>query len=105
MKAPSQNEQGAMPQSEAERMRIKALARWEGEGGSLGRSGPRADALDDAELRVLARIGNAALGEWQRLSAESKEAMLAEVCRPLVPGDGARARKRIAEFLRHYGER
>lgn len=94
-----------MPQNDAERIRIKALARWEGEGGALGRSGPRTDALDESELRILARIGFAALGEWEALSAQSKEAMLGEVCRPLVQGDGARARKRIAEFLRIYGER
>jgi hypothetical protein len=94
-----------MPQSDAERIRMKALARWEGEGGALGRSGPRTDALDESELRILARIGFAALGEWEALSAQSKEAMLGEVCRPLVQGDGARARTRIAEFLRLYGER
>ena len=94
-----------MPQSDAERMRIMALMRWDGEGGALGRSGERADALDESELRILARIGYAALGEWNALSAESKEAMLGGICRPLVPGDGAQARMRIAEFLRHYGER
>jgi hypothetical protein len=94
-----------MPKTDAERMRIKALTRWEGEGGALGRSGPRTDALDESELRILARIGYAALGEWEALSADSKEAMLGDVCRPLAPGDGARARMRIAEFLRLYGER
>jgi hypothetical protein len=94
-----------MQQSDAERMRIKALTRWEGEGGALGRSGSRTDALDESELRILARIGYAALGEWEALPAESKEAMLGDVCRPLAQGDGARARTRIAEFLRLYGER
>ena len=94
---------GSMPQTE--RMRIAALTRWEGEGGAPGRSGTRADALDESELRVLARIGYAALGEWDALSAESKEAMLGDVRRPLEPGDGARARMRIAEFMRHYEER
>ena len=91
--------------SDAERMRSLALARWEGEGGALGRSGPPSDALDDSELRILARIGYAALGEWNALPAERKEAMLADVCRPLAPGDGARARTRIEEFLRAYGDR
>jgi hypothetical protein len=94
-----------MPQSDDERMRLRALTRWEGEGGALGRSGRGEDALDDSELRILARIGYAALGAWDALPAESKEAMLGDVCRPLVPGDGARARQRIAEFLRHHAER
>jgi hypothetical protein len=95
-----------MPQSDAERMRKKALARWEGEGGALAAgAASAADALDDEELRILARIGYAALGEWAKLPAASKEAMVGEVCRPLAPGDRARARTRIADFLQSYGDR
>ena len=91
--------------TEDERMRVRALKRWEGEGGALGRSGERTDALEDDELRILARIGYAALGGWDALPAASREAIVATVCRPLVQGDGARARARIADFLRNYGER
>ena len=91
--------------TEAERLKLKALARWEGEGGALGRSGPPDDALDDSELRILARIGYAALGEWSSLPQERREAMLGDICRPLAPGDGARARTRIAAFLREHGDR
>jgi hypothetical protein len=94
-----------MPPTDDERMRRRALARWEGEGGALGRSGARTDALDESELRILARIGYAALGAWNALPDDSKEAMLADVCRPLATGDGARARERIAAFLRSYGDR
>ena len=93
------------PQSDAEKMKIRALTRWEGEGGALGRSAIRTDALDEYELRILARVGYAALGEWSRLPAESKEAMLATICRPLAQGDGAQARKRIADFLGEHGAR
>jgi ribosome-associated translation inhibitor RaiA len=91
-----------MPPTDDERMRLRALARWEGEGGALGRSGTRTDTLDESELRILARIGYAALGAWNALPHDAKEAMLADVCRPLVAGDGARARERIAAFLRSY---
>ena len=94
-----------MPMTDAERMRKKALARWEGEGGGLGMGEPRADALDESELRILARIGYAALGEWSGLPAASKEAILGHVCRPLRPGDGSLARDRIGEFMKLYGER
>ena len=94
-----------MAKTDDERMRIKALSRWEGEGGALGRSGAPTDALDESELRILARIGYAALGAWDALPQASKDAVVLDVCRPLAPGDGARARERIAEFLRHYGER
>jgi len=80
-------------------MRARALARWEGEGGALGRAASPGDALDDGELRILARIGAAALGEWATLPDSLREAMLESICRPLVPGDGARAKARIAKFL------
>jgi hypothetical protein len=94
-----------MAQSDAQRMRIRALARWEGEGGALAGSASATDALDDSELRILARIGHAALGEWAKLSGESKEAMVGEVCRPLAQADRARARTRIADVLRSYEDR
>lgn len=38
-------------------MRARALSRWEGEGGALGRGASAGDALDESELRILARIG------------------------------------------------
>ena len=80
-------------------MRARALARWEGEGGALGRAASPGDALDESELRILARIGAAALGEWAALPVALRESMLATICKPLVPGDGARAKARIAKFL------
>jgi hypothetical protein len=86
-------------------MRARALSRWEGEGGGLGRFGPPSDALDDGELRVLARIGFAALAVWNEIPAERWEALVRAVCKPLEPGDGARAKAHIATFLRENGQR
>lgn len=86
-------------------MKARALARWEGEGGGLGRSGSPTDVLDDHELRILARIGAAALAEWESFAGDQREALLREVCRPLVPGDGDRARAHIAAFVRENGHR
>ena len=80
-------------------MRAKALARWEGEGGALGRASSPGDALDEGELRILARIGAAALAQWGALAGPLREAMLGDICRPLAPGDGARVKERIAAFL------
>jgi hypothetical protein len=40
-------------------MRARALSRWEGEGGALGQGASAGDALDESELRILARIGAA----------------------------------------------
>ena len=39
-------------------VRARALARWEGEGGALAPSA-EADSIEDASLRVLARLGAA----------------------------------------------
>ena len=80
-------------------MRARALSRWEGEGGTLGVGSSPGDALDDSELRILARIGAAALAQWRELGNPLREAMLGSICHPLVPGDGARAKARIAKFL------
>ena len=86
-------------------MRAKALARWEGEGGALGRSASPGDALDDGELRILARVGAAALAQWGALPVSLRETMLGSICRPLAPGDGARAKDGIAAFLRENSNR
>lgn len=85
--------------------RAKALSRWEGKGGALGPARTRGDALDDSELRILARIGAATLAEWAGLPGPVGESMLASVCRPLAPGDGARVKARIAGFLRDKSDR
>jgi mannose-6-phosphate isomerase-like protein (cupin superfamily) len=86
-------------------MRAKALSRWEGEGGALGRAASPGDALDEWELRILARIGAAALAQWRALADPLREAMLGNICRPLAPGDGARAKERIAAFLQENANR
>lgn len=86
-------------------MRAKALSRWEGEGGALGQATLPGDALDQDELRILARIGAAALAQWGAVDKPMREAMLGSICRPLVPGDGARAKARIARFLQENADR
>jgi mannose-6-phosphate isomerase-like protein (cupin superfamily) len=86
-------------------LRAKALARWEGEGGALGRGASPSDALDAGELRILARIGAAALAQWGALPSSVRDTMVGGICRPLAPGDGARARTGIAAFLRENANR
>ena len=86
-------------------MRAKALSRWEGEGGTLGVGSTPGDALDESELRILARIGAASLAQWAELPEPLREAMLGTICQPLVPGDGARAKARIANFLEENANR
>lgn len=85
-------------------MRARALSRWEGEGGMLGRTGAPSDVLDESELRILARIGAATLTVWNSIAPERREALVEAVCRPLQPGDGARAKADIASFIAAHGE-
>ena len=94
----------AAPATDA-KMRAKALARWEGEGGTLGVGATPADALDASELRILARVGAAALAQWGELGKPLQERLLDTICSPLVPGDGARAKARIARFLEDNANR
>jgi hypothetical protein len=44
-------------------MRARALARWEGEGGSVAPAGA-AGSIDESERRILAGLGAAQLDEW-----------------------------------------
>lgn len=43
--------------SDVERQKARALARWEGEGGALGRSAKAHETLDDTDVRILTRFG------------------------------------------------
>ena len=82
-------------------MRARALARWEGEGGALTSSGAAA-SIDEAELRILARLGAALLEEWSELS-RSLQANVIRRARTLgVPGDHARVKEKLARFLREH---
>lgn len=92
------------PPSDAQ-MKARALSRWEGEGGTIAGSGIAGDALDEGELRILARIGAAALAEWQAIPADRREALVCTVCKPLGAGDRARVKANIAAFLRENGHR
>ena len=83
--------------SDAE-MRARALARWEGEGGALIPT-ETPDSIDESELRILARLGAALLGEWGRLS-EPLQRSIVQSARTLGgPGDHARVKDMLARFL------
>lgn len=85
-----------------ERQRAKALARWEGEGGGLGRTPQAADSLDESEMRVLTRLGAALLGEWNNIPTELQRAIFVRASTPHGSGDGARLKSEIARFLHDH---
>ena len=86
--------------SDAE-MRAKALARWEGEGGALIPTGDES-SIDESELRILARLGAALLGEWGELP-QPLQGRVVQRARTLGgPGDHARVKEMLARFLDEY---
>ena len=84
--------------------RQRALARWEGEGGGLGRAAQAADSLDEAELRILTRLGAALLGEWNTIPTDLQRAIFIRASTPHGSGDGARLKSEIARFLHDHKE-
>lgn len=94
----------SVPPTDAQ-IKLRALSRWEGEGGKIGRAGVPEDVLDERELRILARIGAAALAAWDAFPTDQREGLLQAIWSPSVPGDLARAKARLAAFLRENGHR
>jgi len=90
--------------SEAERQRAIALTRWEGEGGALGTSREPSQALDETELRILVRLGAAALLEWQTVPPNVQDAIFACAKRLRPATDSARVKAEIARFMREHAE-
>jgi hypothetical protein len=93
-------------QSEAERLKVKALTRWEGEGGGLGANssaapsaGRSTDTLDDMELRILARLGAAVLGQWNQLPAELHAPLFARASTPYTSAERVHLKSELARFL------
>lgn len=83
------------PTDDAEKLRSRALARWEGEGGALD---PGA-SLSELEQRILRRLGAAVLGEWNDLPTSIQRAIFMRASAPPMTGDGDWLKGEIARFL------
>jgi hypothetical protein len=90
--------------TEAERQKAKALARWEGEGGALDATAIVDQKLDDAELRILTRLGAAVLGEWSKLPTDLQRAIFSRAATLHAATDGFRIKAEIARFLHDHKE-
>jgi hypothetical protein len=88
--------------TEAERQKAKALARWEGEGGALGASAKTDQKLDEAELRILTRLGAAVLSEWRKLPADLQRAIFSCASTLHAGTDGFLIKAEIARFLHDH---
>ncbi len=88
--------------TEAARQKAKALTRWEGEGGSLG---PPKMSLDEADIRILARLGAALLIEWDVVSEAARGAIFERASTLHAERDAARIKGEIAHLLDQYKDR
>lgn len=88
-----------MPESETERLRAKALARWEGEGGALGRHDVELDAED---MRVLARLGAALLLDWNETPQARRAALVKSAALLHAERDAPRIKQAIESFIAQH---
>ncbi len=85
--------------AEAERLRAKALARWEGEGGALGAP---PETLDESELRILARLGAGMLWHWSEIPDAARAGIWRRATTLHAEADADRIRQRIDAFLAEH---
>ena len=91
------------PSPQAAEARARAIARWEGEGGALSPS--REDgALDEAAMRLLARLGAALIESWAQVPTNLQPVLLQRARAMGAPGDAARIRDVLTQFLRTHRE-
>jgi hypothetical protein len=82
-------------------MRARALSRWENEGGSLIPTGT-ASSIDEAELRILARLGAALLDDWGELP-RALQGRIVQGAKTLgKAGDHAHVKEKLARFLHEH---
>ncbi len=82
-------------------MRARALARWEGEGGTLAPTGA-ANSIDESELRILARLGAALLDKWEELSPALQANVIRRARTLGGSGDHAHVKEKLARFLHEH---
>jgi len=82
-------------------IRARALARWEGEGGTLAPTGA-AGSIDESELRILARLGAAVLNEWDGLPPILQASVIRRARTLGSPGDHALVKETLARFLQKH---
>ena len=91
--------------ADAERLRARALARWESEGGATANRGERGEGPDELDLQILTRLGSAILDEWSSLPTSVQRAIFLRATASDAPGTGVRLRSQIANFLHSHKDR
>lgn len=88
--------------TEAIRQKLKALSRWEDEGGALGAP---AMVLDEADMRILARLGAVLLMEWDAIPEAARNAVFAKAFTLHAEKDAPRIKQDIERFLDEHRNR
>lgn len=79
-------------------LRVRALSRWEGEGGVLAPGAT--ESIDESELRILARLGAALLDQWSELSPPLQQSIPHRAMTLDRPEGHAIVKDRLARLLR-----
>lgn len=81
--------------------KAKALSRWEGEGGALAPT----VTLDEADMRVLARLGAALLLDWDAVPESNRDVIFRTASTLHAERDAIRIRREIARFMQDHKDR
>lgn len=84
-----------------DRMRARALARWEGEGGAL-RPTPEPTTIDEPSLHILARLGAALIDSWADIPAPVQARIVRRARTLGAPGDHVVVLEALARFLQEH---
>jgi len=81
---------------------VRALARWEWEGGSLDADYEKRAALIGEEERILHCLGAAVIIRWNKLPMEVQRDLFASAASLNDPLPSPELKKQIARFLRSH---
>lgn len=87
---------------------LRALARWEGEGGARARwtlpkeRNAEAMTLDEEERHILHCLGAAALLLWNDLPVDIQRRIFESAASVSAPGDADQLREELARFLHDH---
>ena len=81
---------------------VRALSRWENEGGSVDTDWEKRAALIEEEERVLQCLGAAVITRWNNLPTAVKRELFASATKVTEPLPTARLKEQIARFLHSH---
>ena len=90
------------PKSTKDSPLVRALARWENEGGRTGADWEKRAALIQEEERILHCLGAAVIMRWNHLPMEVQRELFTSAASLSVPLRTAELKEQIARFLHSH---